>query len=73
MTDTQNAECLIQAFIDAATAQTELNRAREEFAGTSFDYFGRAQIEEAQNLAQRAADMLAAFIDERIERAKGKS
>ena len=66
MRDTQQMECLVQAMHEAMDAYLTEKKARDEYAGCSWDYFGRSLIEAREWAAEEFGKRLEAYIDARI-------
>ena len=74
MRNTLDIECLVQAFQNAVKAKSEHDKARDEYGGYSWGYYGRnyvvAMEDAAEELQKRLDDYIEKKIDERIGGAK---
>lgn len=71
MRDTLKIECLMEALDAYGEAAANERRAREEYEGYSWGYFGRGYIEAKESAAEKVQEHLAAFADGRVKATLG--
>ena len=58
---------IVEALSNAIESHSELSKARSEYDGYSFDYFGASLIEKADKAAEEFISAIETLIDARVE------